>query len=132
MRFTFLSLLFLVLLASCEDKGYELNIDSYNKEIRITMPPPALGVAGLGRISWKVDIDKIEEDIFNELRKYKHAGTYIVKLSSVTQDRYGQTHVNEIGNIGILDVDNVKKYAEYKYFRGQITSMILEAFVPIN
>ncbi len=126
----FLNFLFIFLLTSCNfNKGYEVDIDSYNKKLYITVPPPKIGASGMGRIDWKVDLDAIEKEIFDEFRSSNHKGVYSVYLSTTVNDQYGSKRKKDMGLIGTISTAEIKKYHDYSYFKGKISSMIATGYL---
>lgn len=129
MRTILKCLILTFVIASCNsNKGYEVDIDSYNQTVHITIPPPKVGVSGMGRVDWKIDLDIIEKDIFDELKKSTNKGIFTMNLSLIVKDQYGNTQFKEIGKIGEINADEVKKYVDYSYFKGHISKLISDGY----
>ena len=127
MRFVkFIITLLIMVLASCgEDKNYKYYI--YDHEISILIPPPYSPLISSGSL-WRFDLDELEEDIFDDLRRFRREpGIYQITLRIDGKDRYGNQKISNLGIIGSIDIAEVKKYKEYKYFQGKISRMMYEA-----
>lgn len=127
MRFTKLMMaLFIIVFASCvNDKNYEFHID--NHEISILIPPPYSPLISSGSL-WRFDLYELEEDIFDSLRRFgREPGIYAITLHIDGKDKYGNQEISDLGIIGSIDLDEVKRYKEYKYFQGKISGMMYEA-----
>lgn len=127
---TILKCLVLVLvITSCNsNKGYKVDVDSYNQTLYITIPPPKIGVSVVGRVDWKVDLNIIEKEIFDKLRKSTNNGIFTMNLNLILKDKYGNTRIEEIGKIGEINADEVKKYVDYIYFKGRISKQISDGY----
>ena len=129
-RISSLMFLFLIItITACDfNKGYEVVIDSYSRTLHVTMPPPRLGVSRIGSVDWKVDLDIIEKDIFDKLSKSANQGIFTINLGLEVKDQYGNTQIEELGKVGVINADEVKKYTDYKYFKGRVSKLLSNGY----
>lgn len=106
-------LLFVITVISCNSNGFGVSYNGNN--IIMTMDLYA----------GTKDIYDMEEEIFQKIRKGE--GTYNISLVVKSKDKYGKYSISKSYNLGSLDTDEIKKYASYTYFRGQIYTRVSNA-----
>lgn len=122
MKKLFLLATILLSLVACEtkDKGYSVYVD--NGIVDITMKAPSIGITGINKVSFDgFTIDDIEEEVFKKIRKSNYNGDYVVYVTMKYKDSYGNYYTSpEKVNTCLLNGKDVKKYADFRYFRGKL------------
>ncbi|WP_342998941.1 hypothetical protein [Bacteroides ovatus] len=110
----FATLLFSVItIVSCISNGFGV---SYNgNDIIMTMDLHA----------GAKDIYDMEEEIFQKMRKGE--GIYNISLTVKSKDKYGKYSISKSYNLGSWSTNEIRKYASYNYFRGQIYTKVSNA-----
>ena len=125
MRIIYLICLLLAfIVSSCKQPNYNINISSIDRNIKITVPAPRFSMSAIGSIDWDVDWSEIEKKIYNSLQSDSYNGEFNIVLIYTTKDKYGNNHIKEQGVIGLVNVEEVKKYTDYEYFKGNIQDML--------
>ena len=105
------------------EKKYKILYDKNN--ISIVIPMPKIGVVRLGETTYDgFTLQDIEKDIFNQLREDKYHGLHNLCLTILFKDKYGNYSEEEEHSLGNIDADEIKKYADYKYFMNTISNKI--------
>lgn len=111
------------------NKNYKIEFEDSN--IYVTMKSPSIGIAGVNRISFDgFEPADIEETIFKMIRHRDYDGDYDVYVTLEFKDKYGNYYDSSTSvKVCTLNGEDVKKYADYSYFRGEIP---LEKAYPWN
>lgn len=110
-----------VLLIACSNnKNY--NVEFHGQSIYITMKSPTLGIASLNGVSFDgFTLEDIEKEIFKKIRRRNYSGDYNVYVTLQFLDEYGNYQDSpERVKVCTLNGREVKKYADFFFFRGKI------------
>lgn len=106
-------LLFVITVISCNSNGFGVSYNGNN--ITMTMDLHS-GIK---------DIYDMEEEIYQKIRKGE--GAYNISLVVKSKDKYGKYSISKSYDLGNWDANEIKKYASYNYFRGQIYTKVSNA-----
>ncbi len=77
---------------------------------------PAIGIAGIGRVTWgEFSWDKLDEFVYKQAKKSSDPVLWIV-LRYASEDQYGNKSLDAPITIGKIDVAEVKKYQSFDYW----------------
>lgn len=114
-----IAIISIFLLFACNSsKNYNISVS--DGIVSITMKSPTIGISGIN----KVDFDgfkpeDIERDVFEEIRSRKYNGDYDVYVTLKFKDSYGNYYDSpERVKVCVLNGAEIKRYADFKYFRG--------------
>ena len=107
-------------LFSCANSSNGYTITITDGRIDITMKSPTIGIVGINQVGFDGFTPRdIDREVFNKIRKRSYSGDYSVYVTLKFKDSYGNYYnSSEKVNICILNGADVKKYADFSYFRG--------------
>ena len=77
---------------------------------------PAIGIAGIGRVSWgEFSWDKLDEFVYKQAKKSSYPYLWVV-LRYASEDHYGNKSLDPPITIGRIDVAEVRKYQGFDYW----------------
>ena len=107
------------LLFACNNsKNYQVRVsDGF---VNITMKSPSIGIVGINQVSFDgFKPEDIEREVFDEIRSRNYSGDYEVYVTLKFKDSYGNYYDSpEKVKVSVLNGADIKRYAEFKYFRG--------------
>ena len=109
----------LLFISSCNnEKNY--NVVVTDGIVNITMKCPTIGVVGINKVGFDGFTPKdINREVFNKVRNRNYSGDYIVFVTMQFIDNYGNYYDSqEKVKVDILNGEEMKKYADFKYFKG--------------
>ena len=108
-------LTFLCLLSSCETKIGDCRVYQNGNEIFVEGFNYAIGVSGINQTSFNIDFDKLDEYIYNKVQSAS-SDLYNTLLVDNGEDEYGNKEEYTPITIGIIDVEDSKRYTDYEHW----------------
>lgn len=116
----------------------DYSVEFYGDQVIITTPRPKFTVNiiyndGNGNVDWGYNIGDIDQKVYNELNSLSNSfwqifstkkEDYQVKLRYKGVDKNGITRYTKSWRIGILSINDVKKYQNAQYFHS-VSDMII-------
>ena len=118
----FLLMFFLITLSSCSQFNKNYKVEFEGTTIYVTMRSPSFGLVGINKVSFDgFKEEDIEKEIFDEIRDRSYNGDYDVYVTLQFKDEYGNYYdSNEKVHVSTLNGENVKRYSNYYYFKGNV------------
>lgn len=118
LNFTLLALMLII--ASCNKKTVgNITIEALPETSEITIdnfPQPKIGIAGFNTVSYPSDFsfEKTDEAVYELIKSASFTKTMIaIKLRQDYKDQYGKDSLANWIEIGVLDREEAKKYADF-------------------
>ena len=110
-----LGLAFLCLLSSCETKIGDCKVYQVGNEIFVEGFNYTIGLSGINQTSFNVDFDELDKYIYNKVQSAS-SDLYITLLVDNGEDEYGNKEEYTPITIGVIDIDDSKRYADYEHW----------------
>lgn len=109
--------------AACSDFKKNYGVAFEDGSIYITMKSPSIGISGINEVSFDgFTPEEIEENVFDGIRKKDYSGNYDVYVTLQFKDSHGNYYNSkERVKVSTLDGDDVKRYANFGYFKGKVS-----------
>lgn len=100
-------------------------IEYTSSSVTLEIYPPLFNGFG-GAPHFEDDIEELNKKIFKELRKNKYSGDIAVYIRYKTKNKYGHEEISPSQKIGVLNVEELKKYDSYSYYEPKIKRLIMD------
>lgn len=88
-----------------------------NEIVATNFPYPAVGITNIGSVSWGgFSFDDFDEFIYKQAKKSSANELFIV-IRHVGEDEYGHKETGKEITIGIIDVNESKKYVDFYHWK---------------